>query len=349
MPGQRVVAFVTGVFVDVISGAAQGDFALPWLRVRGRVLNRELIQDLVRADARKAFGHLTRRRQVEALLDSVVRPLPRIEVGGFDDERVAFPTADRVAHPGRDVVGQVLALEADHSRVVDHLDEDHDVIGRLHDLVVVVVDVRQHRRAARRAEAHEAAFAQGATLRPIESQRRARGLKGFEPFGGIRHLAVRWIDDERSASLAVHDVQSRPGIQPEGVVAARIARRSRLYARIGGFRIGRREQRERVRAFELGRFRRRQRRLALEHGVALERGERCIGPRSLQVGCSPRRARRLIIGGVQRLPASEQECERQRRNSKTRFCALLHEGPCMTPCGSGKPTARLRRMETSRV
>jgi hypothetical protein len=48
---------------------------------------------------------------------------------------------------------------------VHHLGEDHHVVGRLHDLMEVVVEVvRQDRRAGRRAEAQQAPFAERTTF-----------------------------------------------------------------------------------------------------------------------------------------------------------------------------------------
>ena len=44
---------------------------------------------------------------------------------------------------------QVRPAQADHARVVVHLDDDGHEAGRLHDLVVVVVEHVQHRRARR--------------------------------------------------------------------------------------------------------------------------------------------------------------------------------------------------------
>src|SRR3954451_8009920 len=102
-PRQRVVALVAGVFVDVIVGPAQRNFAFPRLRVRRAVLDGELVQDLLLADTREALGHFAGRRQIEALLDAVVRLLPRIEIRRLDDQRVAVPVANRIAHPRRDL------------------------------------------------------------------------------------------------------------------------------------------------------------------------------------------------------------------------------------------------------
>ena len=77
-----------------------------------------------------------------------------MNVGRLDDERIAFPTADRIAKPRLDLRRHVSGrAEADDAHVVHHLGHDHHVVLRLHDGVVVVVEVvRQHRRAGVRPE-----------------------------------------------------------------------------------------------------------------------------------------------------------------------------------------------------
>ena len=91
-----------------------------------------------------------RKRSIDLqVLGRAAELLLRREVGGLDDQRVAFPAADRIAHPRPDVLRQVLAADADDARVVDHLHQDHHVIRRLHDLEVVVVEVIRHERRGR--------------------------------------------------------------------------------------------------------------------------------------------------------------------------------------------------------
>ena len=49
-------------------------------------------------------------------------PLHRVNVGGLDDQRVAFPAADRIAQPR--LVARIhvrLRVQADDARVVHHL------------------------------------------------------------------------------------------------------------------------------------------------------------------------------------------------------------------------------------
>ena len=143
--------------------------------------------------------------------DAPRKTLRRVEVGGLDDQRVALPPADRVAPPRPHAGRQPLAIlaDADDARVVHHLGHDHHVIARLHDRVVVVVEVvGQHRRAGVRPERGEAALGQRpvlgvVVLAELLDALHALGLAGPALVGQRRHPAVGRIDDERGAVLAV--------------------------------------------------------------------------------------------------------------------------------------------------
>ena len=69
------------------------------------------------------------------------------EIPGFDDQGVALPAAGRASHPLADVFRQTRTpVGRDDADVMDHLDENHHVSGRLHDLIVVVVGPGKHGR-----------------------------------------------------------------------------------------------------------------------------------------------------------------------------------------------------------
>ena len=71
-----------------------------------------------------------------------------------DDQRVAFPAADRVAHPQLDVrSGMRAAVQADDAIEMIVLVEDHHLAGRLLDLPAVVVAVERAARRTRRQAA----------------------------------------------------------------------------------------------------------------------------------------------------------------------------------------------------
>src|SRR5258708_38719148 len=99
---QGVVALVAGVFVKRALCGGERPLAAPGRGVDRRVLDLELIADLLRRDAREALVHLGVLRQVDRGRDARAQALARIEVGGLDDQRVAFPMPDRIAHPGPD-------------------------------------------------------------------------------------------------------------------------------------------------------------------------------------------------------------------------------------------------------
>src|SRR5687767_10813456 len=89
---QRIVAFVTGVFVEVSSRRVERHFATPWFFPGGWIFYCELVQDLVLSDPREAFDELrVLRRAAEALF--------RTKIHRFDDQRIAFPAPHRIAHP----------------------------------------------------------------------------------------------------------------------------------------------------------------------------------------------------------------------------------------------------------
>ena len=170
------------------------------------------------------------------------------EVGRIDHQGVAVPAPDRVAQPLADGRRRMAAVHPDDAHVVHHLRQNHHGIGRLHDLMQVVVEVGgKNRRSGSRAETEQAAFGERTNLRvvvgvrPLESRIvLAGGLVGCRPrriVGGAapllrfgrqrRHAAVGRVDDEGRALLAVDRGEMRPGIEPEIVIAADISVRPR--------------------------------------------------------------------------------------------------------------------------
>ena len=140
----------------------------------------------------------------------------------------------------------MLAIDAHDACVVHHLDQNHHRVLRLHDLVVVVVDVRQHRRAAGGAEAEQATLAERTILGPVEIDRGAGRAECLEPGRRVGDFAVRRIDDERGTCLAIHDRELRARIEPERVVAAGVGACFRFDVGGGRLRVFARELREQV-------------------------------------------------------------------------------------------------------
>ena len=93
--------------------------------------------------AREALG------QPHVLAGALERVLA-VEIRRLDDQRLALPVAAVASRPLTDVWRQVrTSVERDDADVVDHLDENHHVAGRLHDLIVVVVGPAQASAARR--------------------------------------------------------------------------------------------------------------------------------------------------------------------------------------------------------
>src|SRR5579871_1349354 len=134
----------------------------------------------------------------------------------------------------------MFGVEANDPRVVVHLDFDRYRLGRLNDLVVVVVKaVGKHRRTGVATEPDDASFTLRACFIIKIGVRPLRRRTGRSPLAissctrllagdGLWNLAI-WRGDERGAGLAVHPHDFAARIEPEIVVAAdRPARRLEL-------------------------------------------------------------------------------------------------------------------------
>ena len=185
------------------------------------------------------------------------------------------------------------------------------MLGRLNELVIVVVQHAQHARPARLAETDQAALRQrrlfGTFIRCIA---RHVGLEALHLLLHdrlrvlVRDLPVGRLDDVRGAPLALHLGQTLAGSHPEAVIAleaeVRSALRRRALVRVGigcaEFRVIRRNAREARVVDDL---------LCLlviddELGLALrtrERRQRRVGPDAGQIRLAIRSARNLSQGG----------------------------------------------------
>ena len=188
---EGVVAFVAGELIDRAVGRREEHLAFPCLRVEARIVDLERIGEFFRARAREPFGYGCLFGQEDGLIVAV----PAVPVARDDHQRVAFPVADAVAQPLLHRLRLVRLPEAHDAGVVHHLDIDHHVVGGLHDLVRVVVDIVQHGRAARTARADQTAVGRvhafGAILVACGHDLRDAGLALFRD----GHLAVRRIGD----------------------------------------------------------------------------------------------------------------------------------------------------------
>src|ERR1044072_6490320 len=96
---QGVVALVAGEFQQRLVSEGQMGFAAPWTYVPGRILDSEAIVQLLLRDARESFGEDAARRDEICAGRQSAHSIARREEHRFDDERLAFPPADRIAEP----------------------------------------------------------------------------------------------------------------------------------------------------------------------------------------------------------------------------------------------------------
>ena len=215
------------------------------------------------------------------------------------------------------------------------------MVGRLHDLVCVVVDIVQHWRPARAARTDEAAVGGVHAFRPVLVASLHDLGDAFAAGIGDRQLAVRRFGDPGRARLAIDDADLHAAIEPEGVVTANCAARGRCaLIRIGATVLG---------DFLLQPLPLHSRDLLCiqnegEGGIAtLQRGDAGVGPHALQVGPAVRRARRLV-GLRERSRRSRRERDKEDECPEGR-CARHHlVSTCRaTLCGAWPREKRIHR------
>ena len=149
---KSVVAFVARELVDRQLAPLHRQFHRPGLLPGVRIRHRELVEQRVGVDA----GETLHQRPVPAgVPPGDMRPVV-IEVHRLDHQRVAVPMAARITDvlPNPGLGGCGAAVERNDADGVHHLVHDRDMVRRLKQLHVVVVDARQHRRS--RVAAHQA-------------------------------------------------------------------------------------------------------------------------------------------------------------------------------------------------
>jgi len=175
---------------------------------------------------------------------------------------------------------------------VDHLVENHDVIGSLEKLNVVVVRAWRHRRAG--VESQDATHPQATWTEILDKATRSRRVQfdSLPPFGeGVllllrlrgqrRNSSIRWIDDERGALGSQYPLAP---VVPEVVVVADVA----------GGHIGIPIVADVLLPLELGGLD------VVEDGLPAQvlrpfkRGHRAEVPHALQIGCAPRSTRHSL-------------------------------------------------------
>ena len=200
MPGedvqQAVIALVARVLVERSHDLGHRDRCRPRLREGRRIVDRDLVVHRTGTESREALDDAT---LLAGAIDSHVSLVDVGEIDRLNDERIAFPVAARVAQPLFDAGPDVRTpVHRNDPRVVNHLDENHDVAGHLQDLIVMVVEARHHRA---RQTTRDAPLV-GTAIPPRVS--RAGAPRCPLPFDHpLRHrrqrgkFSVRWIDEQR--------------------------------------------------------------------------------------------------------------------------------------------------------
>ncbi len=171
----------------------------------------KLIKNRVLVHAREPLG------ETHVLARSLECRLVR-EIRRLDDERFSFPPAAELPSSCRTFCGSCGRPSSGMMRgAVEHLDEDHHVSRRLHDLIVVVVGAGEHRRPI--AIHQDAPHAQRLILHGVRrrappfSRLRARGCSP-PPFVGQRRKSPVWrVHDQRRAE--VHGERRLASIEAE--------------------------------------------------------------------------------------------------------------------------------------
>ena len=195
----------------------------------------------------------------------------------------------------------MLSADANRAHVVHHLHQYLYFGGSLHDLVVVVVEQRQHRRAGTRIERQQATLAERSHFGAVSAAGTERGIKFRHDLttgrSERRHSAVGRIRDNGTSLLTIDGNESLAGVDPKVVVAAIRARKTAAAVLrqildamrwIGGFiglgaKIG-------IRVFDFGGLLRGQRQMITVLWVAFDRSDRCVSPDALQIGTAIGRA-----------------------------------------------------------
>src|SRR5215467_7875593 len=145
---------------------------------------------------------------------------------------------DGVPRPLANTRRQMLAVQADDARFVNHLGKDQHGIWSLHDLLAVVIEVIwQHGRSRRPSKSQKAPLRERPPLRTGEvllglvpkpaldnlwpghgtTERSVPSLR----FGRHRrNLALRRINDDGRSILPIHHRSRRSGIKEDAVIPA---------------------------------------------------------------------------------------------------------------------------------
>jgi len=142
---QRVVAFVAGVFVNRSGRPRHRQFAFPGLHEGGGVVDLEPVEQGIGVEKTEPLYQVKISVPPEVAARIPVEAAAVVEVRRAHDQRLAFPVTDRIAQPQPYLGWKMGAtVQANDSRVVNHLRIHNECVLGLHDLVVAVVGIRKH-------------------------------------------------------------------------------------------------------------------------------------------------------------------------------------------------------------
>ena len=326
------------IFVNGAGGGPHRHLALPDLAVLVRIVDLELIENHAVFRARETLRHLAVVGHIPALL--------RVNVLRFNHQRRAFVPPHAIAEPLLDRARIVLRVslagdDRNDARIVNHLDEDHRMTRRLHDLVRVVVQHVVHHRPARIAEADNAALAHAARFRTFIGARCGACTRGSCSFrislrrGGRRERSflvtpcaasglvgnpsVRRHGDPRRTRLAIHHRDMRAGIHPHRVVIADrrqgLALLRRAFLLVSRLQLLARADIVVVAVLKFLRlFRRENQRI--DTGRSRHSCDRGVGPVALKIRHAPAGLRRRVPGLRQRRRRDRQPKRQQPRSNQ---------------------------------
>src|SRR5437899_6912189 len=216
---------MTGVFPERPRDLLYRYFSRPGPGPHPLILHSELVKTRVLISAREPFNHV-----------QVLRPRERspiCKIGRIDDQRVALPAADRVAHPLADVLWQMRTpVEANDAGIVDLLGFDDDISGTLCDPEIAVVARGQQRRS--HIIANHTTRAQRPVLGAVEFMSFYAGRPGGDSLLGIWRPAM--VPSIRHYHQRRYPVRRHRGLEPVQtelrVIVMHILRRRAWYARM---------------------------------------------------------------------------------------------------------------------
>src|SRR5437764_1230339 len=129
---QALVIFLARVLHDLPIGAQrERPRVVPLLGERLGIVHDHFVRDVPEVRARETLNEV---QLIAVRVADRVEPRLVVEVDRVDDERVAFPMADRIAEPRRDAVSVRTAVDRNHREPRVLLEEEREVLVALHDL-----------------------------------------------------------------------------------------------------------------------------------------------------------------------------------------------------------------------